>query len=195
MSSDFLVWRPGTMKDGICKLRDLEGVEDSFEIDEGVSRLDGWPEGASATMDARFPKDIGLADSLAGAGFVVVSGKVKALLAEAQANRVEMLPVRIVNHKGRTASPDYFVVNPLDVVDCVDVAASKGRWNALDPESLCGCDALVLREAEVPREMQIFRPKSWKNLIVVRRALADRMRAAGLTGLFFLEPSEYTGLV
>jgi len=201
MSSDFLVWRPGTLKDGICKLRDIEGVEDSYEIDEGVSRLDAWPEAAFATMHPSFPKDIGLADSLDGAGFVIVSGRVKQVLAEAvppgvpARNRVELLPIRIVDHKGQTASTDYFVVNPLELCDCIDVAASGGRWNAIDPEALCGCTSLVLREAEIPPGHQVFRPTAWKNIILVRRALAQRMLTAGLTGLMFIEPLKYTGLV
>jgi hypothetical protein len=191
----FLVWRPGTMKDGICQLRDVQGVEDSFEIDEGVSRLDGWPAGAFAAMDPDFPKDIGLADSLYGAGFVVVSGNARRLLDAQGVNHVEFLPIRIVNHKGRKASDDYFIVNPLDVCDCIDLDASGVKWNAIDPESLSGCKKLVLREGVIPPEYKLFRLGSWKNVIVIRRGLADRMLEAKLSGLMFIEPHEYTGLI
>jgi hypothetical protein len=194
MSSNLLLWRPGEIKQGVCKLKGLSGVEDDFELDEGISRLDGWRDDASSAMSPRYPKDLGLADSLYGAGYLVVSAAVRKLLEEAAVARVEYLPLRIINHKGKVASADYCIVNPLAVVDCIDATASVVKENPLDPGNYSGCKQLVLRETEVPAELAVFRCLHWPAVIVVRKSLADRMTAAGLTGLHLMEPAAYTGL-
>ncbi|MDC0677163.1 MULTISPECIES: imm11 family protein [Sorangium] len=190
----FLLWRPGRNIDGICKILDVEGVEDAFELAQGVSRATGWPKDARCRMDPRKPKDIALADSLLGAKRLVVSGRVKKALEDAEVSNVELLPIAIINHKGHTASADYFIVNPQDVCDCIDVAQSGVKWNALDPDSICACDSLVLRQDVVPASYKVFRLHKWRNLVVIRRELADSMLAQGLSGLSFIEPSKYTGL-
>jgi hypothetical protein len=194
MSSGFLVWRPGTMQDGICKLNGLSGVDDDFEIDDGVSRIQGWPSDAAAAMDPDFPKDIGLADSLYGASFLVVSSKAKAFLDGENIGKVEFLPMKIINHKGRVASGDYFVVNPLQIIDCIDQAASVVELDSIDKGMISTCDKLVLRESVIPRELKVFRAAFWSGLILIRRETAGRIEAAGLTGMSFIEPDEYTGL-
>ncbi|EYF06841.1 imm11 family protein [Chondromyces apiculatus] len=190
----FLLWRPGRSTDGICKILEIEGVEKSFELAEGVSRATGWPDDAQCQMDPNRPKDIALADSLLGAKLVVVSAKVKRALDDAHSKNVEFLPIKIINHKGRVASDEYFVLNPLEICDCIDVQQSNVEWNDLDPEAICACDALILKESAVPESLSVFRLKHWKNLIVIRRSLAESMLSQGLTGLNFLEPEEYMGL-
>ena len=195
MSTGFLAWRPGTAKDRICKLKSLSGAEDSFEIDEGISRLNGWPEDVHAKMDPRFPKDTGLADSLPGASFIVVSQKTRQFLEDEKVPRIEFLPMKILDLKGGVASADYFVVNPLTIVDCIDPDASGVEMDSLDKGAFCGCEQLILREVAIPADVPVFRFEHWRQVIGIRRELADRMKAAGLTGLRFIEPLKYTGLV
>jgi len=189
--SNYLVWRPGLKKDGICKLNGLTGVPKSYEIDDGVPRLQGWPPDAAAAMNPDFPKDIGLADSLSGATFLVISGKAKQFIEQENAGKIEFLPMKIINHKGRVASEDYFVVNPLDVVDCIDKEASGAE---MDDDMIEGCAQLVLKEDAIPKDLKIFRTKFWSGRILIRRDLAQKMTAAGLTCMSFTEPAEYTGM-
>lgn len=191
----FVVWRPGSPKDGICMIREVCGIEKSFQLDEGVSRSAGWPNDASCSMDPAFPKDIALADSLYGASLLVISGTAKQFFERESANQIEFLPLRIINHKGRTASDDYFIVNPLEVYDCIDEQQSNAERNPIAPESILGCDQLVLHDAAVPAEYKIFRPERWRNLILVRREIAVRAKALKLSGLNFIEPDQYTGLL
>jgi hypothetical protein len=192
--SGYLVWRPGTMIDGICKLKGLTGVPKSIQINNGVSRLEGWPAEAAAAMDPNFPKDLGLADSLDGANFVVISGKAKQLIEQESAGKIEFLPMKIINHKGRVASEDYFVVNPLDIVDCIDKDASSVKLNPLNKIMISTCAQLVLKEDVIPAELKVFRTKFWSGMILIRRDLAQKMEQAGLTCMNFIEPAKYDGL-
>jgi hypothetical protein len=196
MSGNFLVWRDGALTDGICKLTGLAGgVTKSFQINQGISRLEGWSPDALAEMDPDWPKDIGLADSMHCMGFLVVSAKAKDFFAGESVGKIEFLPIKIINHKGRVASDSYFVVNPLDIVDCIDREASVVEINPVR-KAIGGCEQLVLKEEAVPPELKIFRLKDWLGVVVIRRELAVKAeKEAGLKNLKFYEPAEYTGLV
>jgi hypothetical protein len=183
------------MKDGICKVKRPKGIADAFDIDDGVPRLATWTPDVTAQMSNRFPKDKGLADSLAGAGFVVISGKAKAFLEKAAAKNVEYLPMTVLDHKGAIASSDYVIVNPLDVIDCIDLEASSAHASSINKGMIDGCKKLVLREAAVPADLIVFRTQFWSGRILIRRSVADAMLAAGLTGMHFIEPEKYTGLI
>jgi hypothetical protein len=52
----------------------------------------------------------------------------------------------------------------------------------------------VLKESVIPQELKIFRTQSWRGRILIRRELAQKMEAAGLTCMNFIEPAKYTGL-
>ena len=85
----------------------------------------------------------------------------------------------------------YFVMNPIDVIDAIDAAASGGASNPLSPSQLYRVDKLVLRT--LPADCVMFRPASMSQLILVRADVADRLRAAGLSGLSFREPESFKG--
>jgi hypothetical protein len=183
------------MEDGVCKLTSLDNVDDDFELNEGMARSQGWPADARSEMNPRFPKDIGLADSLYGTGFVVVSVATRAILESSGVRNTEYLPIQLINHKGRAESAAYFIVNPLTVVDCIDQAASVVEFNAVDTEMISSCTQLVLNEAVISPEEVLFRPKHWTRLLLIRRSLAEKIEKAGLTCMSFIEPSKYTGLI
>ncbi len=190
-----LVWRPGVRREGDCRIRGIEGVDDSFELFYGVSRAAGWPSDACCRMDPEWPKDIALSDSPDGALVVVISGRVRSMLDELRVNNCELLPITIRNHKQRVAARDYFIVNPLDICECIDTKRSGAKWNTLNPSVLYGCTALVIRWESVPEHYAIFRLKHWPNVVVVRQRVADTLMAAGFSGLNFIDPIQYTGLV
>ena len=192
-ASPFLVWRPGRFGKGICVLAGIRGVADDWELREGISRMAGWPSDAGAKMSKKFPRDSGLADSM-HCNHVVVSARVRQLLESEPVRSVEFLPLQIINHKDEVVATDYFVLNPLEIVDCIDLAASEGKENPLDPGTLYGVARLVLRDEAVPQTLSVFRTKHWTDVSLIRRELAERMTKAGLTGLYFIEPAEYQGL-
>jgi hypothetical protein len=144
-------------------------------------------------MDDDFPDDVALTDSLYGTIERVISPRAKAVLDAAKVGDVEYLPVKIVNHKGRLAASDYLIVNPPSVVECVDIEASEVKWNRLQKDLIRSCERLVIDDTKVPRRVQLFRPKHVPFLLVVRRALAERMTGSGLSGMAFRELSDFDG--
>jgi hypothetical protein len=190
---DYLMWRSDP-DEGHCIIKDPP-VEKIWQLDEGVSRAANFPDDMSCEMDPRYPKNIQLSDNLAGSVLTVISGKVKAILEkEAAANRVEYLPVQIINHKKRLASKDYFILHPLDVCDCIDLDKSGVEWNRITANLICACKGLVLKEDAIPPDYKLFRLKYWGYIILARSDLVDKLKGAGLTGLVFREAKGYTGI-
>jgi len=188
---EFMIWSSGYVE-GVCVVNPAT-IENEWELDEGKPRLADFPSDATCAMDPEFPDDIALADNLYGAGNPVISAKVREVLErEVTANRLEFLPLQIINHKGRVASHDYYVLHPLDVLDCIDTEKSKVKWNNISPDRLSGCEGLVLKE-DIPEDSRIFRPTFWGSKILVRNDLVDALTAAELTGLLFIEANGYTG--
>jgi hypothetical protein len=190
---NFLLWR-SQLREGFCVIKS-PAIEHIWELDDGISRISDFPADASCRMDPKFPRDIQLSDNLYGADVPVISRKLKEILEkEVLHNKVEYLPVRIINHKGRVASKDYFILHPLDVCDCIDVEKSGVLWNQITSDLISGCSSLVLKDEAIPDEYKLFRLKYWGYNILVRRDLVDTLNTAGLTDLVFRETAGYTGL-
>ncbi|MCK5626010.1 hypothetical protein KAI11_04065, partial [Candidatus Bathyarchaeota archaeon] len=107
-------------------MTDLKNVEKIYEIQKGISRKNDFPKDACFHMDPGFPKDIGLADHLDNEeSCLVVSKQLKKFLESKITSPIEYLSVTIFNHKNQVASNEYFIVNPLNVVDCINLEESE----------------------------------------------------------------------
>lgn len=190
--ADFQLWRSRYVE-GYCVVAQPAGITKSFQLSRGISRAAGWPAGLLCRMSDDYPKDIEPPDSLFGAGLVVVSPRVRALLDAAGPAQLELLPVGIADHKGRVVADDYAIVNPLQVVDAIDIGASEVAWNKIKPDLIASCARLVVDAARVPETAAVFRLKHLEHLVVVRADLAAVLDAAGLVGLALRDPALFTG--
>jgi len=193
MNNEFLIWSQA-YREGFCVIDKLQGFKEQWLLQKGVALAEKWPDNVTFSMTPRYPKDIKLSDGLFGSSYRVISNRVKDLLAAlAAASNIEFLPVSILNHKGRVASTDYFILNPLDVVDCIDQDKSGIVWNPIDPSIISSVEKFVLRDDAIPKGSAIFRPNFMQRTILTKREVAAKLLAADLTGVFFTEASTYTG--
>lgn len=188
----FLIWR-NRYEEGYCVVTN-PNVDDDYELGEGVARADGWPEDVTAPMSQEYPKDIELADNVFGTELIIISDRTRQALIAEGVTDVEYLPMSIMNHKKKVASTEYFILNPPTVVDCIDLDASEVKWNAIDKSLISRCKQLVLKESKVPKDAKVFRPKHLPTEILVRADVARKLEAAGLTGLFFIDPAKFRGV-
>ncbi len=191
--TEFVIW-DRAYREGFCVITKLQGFNDVWLLLKGVPLAEKWPDNVTFSMSPQYKKDIKLSDNLFGGSYRVVSGRVKEALTPLAGNsKIEFLPVSILNHKGRTASNDYFIMNPLDVIDCIDLEKAGVVWNAIDPSVISSVKEFVLKEDEIAKEQMIFRSKFIPKTIVVRRGIAAKLSASEMTCLSFVEPSIYTG--
>jgi hypothetical protein len=193
MSDRFLIWDSNYVE-GFCALNEPEGFDGYRLLMDGVRVSDKWPTTVVLRMDPDHPKDIKLADNVHAGGNLIVSSRLKGELASlVGSSSVEFLPISIMNHKGRVASKDYFLVNPVDTIDCIDTKASEVKWNKINPNMISRCKKLVLDEKSIPASATMFRPKFWSYLILIKRSVAASLVECAMTGLSFIEPANYIG--
>jgi hypothetical protein len=165
------------------------GIE-GFEFRQGKSLAARFPAGAEYAMDPDYPDRRTLYDLQPNAmAVLVVSAAFRALL-EGDA-QVELLPIRILDHRGKVASADHCIVNPLGFVDCIDTDATVGEPDPLQKDQFGSIGKLVLDPARVPEGRRLFRLRGAPNLFAVTTGLAERLRAAGLRGIDFVAPESY----
>ncbi|WP_437566357.1 imm11 family protein [Sorangium sp. So ce542] len=191
MNKGFVVWESDAGSK-LCAANGLKNVSDEYEITRGVSRAKGFPEDARFEMDKRYPKQVALPDSLSNLeGMVVVSPRLKAFVEARSPRSVEYLPVALINHKDRDCGQQYHIVNPLEIVDCIDQDASKIEFNDIDPTLIAIVKRLVFKQNAIPEDLLLFRPKYLENAVVVRRDLAEAIEGGKFTGVRFTEIDKY----
>jgi hypothetical protein len=191
MSKMPLVWE-WDVGESFCVLTALQNVDDRYELAQGVPRAKGFPADACFHMDPKFKKYVALADTLKNPNeIVVVSKALKEFIEQRKPRDVEYLRVSIINHKKKVASDEYFIVNPLRVVDCIDKEKSRITWNSIDSEKISACDKLALKPKSLDGESLLFRLKHFEHAVMVDRKLAQAITDEGFTGVIFDEVDQF----
>lgn len=190
--STFSIWR-SCFVGGYCVVNQPSGVAKSFQLAQGISRAQGWPAGLLCRMSDDYPKHIQLPDSYFGVSWVVVSARTRTLLESAGVPQVEYLPVGVADHQGRGVADDCAIVNPLAIVDAIDVPASGVRWNAIRKDLIASCQSLVIDAERVPPELQLFRLRHLEHEVIIKPDLAKALLAADLVGLALQDSTTFTG--
>jgi hypothetical protein len=122
---------------------------------------------------------------------IVVSKRVMEFLQSKKLPGVEYLPVPIVNHKGRIASPDYFIVNILAIQDCLDLKQSMPMYNHINKTEIDEVKQMVLDEKKIDSSFPLFRLKNYFPPVLVEAGLAEEIKAQNFSGLKFLTLKEF----
>jgi hypothetical protein len=172
-----------------CALQRVENLADPLLLKK-AQRLEPWPTDVRFHMDPNFPKAIQLADCLENkASGIVVSKRLKELIEAERPSDVEYLPISIIDHKGKVASADYFLVNPYKLQDCIDKEASTIQWNPIDPTLISACTKMVIDEQKIDSGAKVFRLKHYPTKVMFARDLADKIKQSKSTGITFIEIS------
>lgn len=146
----------------------------THRLSRGIAIAEEFPPTAYMRMD---PDESGieLPDLVGNSGsLLVVSSKIKAVIEEVNRGPTEYLRIAIRNHKGRVASADYFIVNPLGSWDCLDIAASRIEFHE---GKVVGIDAIVLDAAKVAKAPDLFRiPEHLGSYVVSERLVRALVR-------------------
>ena len=191
MECKYVIWTT-KQEPNCCVLKGLQGVEKQYQLQDGVSRIDGFTEAASFSMNPDFPNDMVLTDNLINIDMMkIISKRVKSFLEEYDVQKVEYLPVKIINHKGRVASHDYFILHDIDPVDCLDKEKCGVTLSPVDPDSIEHVERLVLDDRKVDPTRHIFRPKYFSEVTLVSRELASAIDRKRFTGIGWKELEDY----
>jgi hypothetical protein len=191
MAVEPLIWE-WDVGERFAVLTSIRNVKDAWQITKGMPRAKGFPANALFEMDPKFRKYVALADNMSNDDrMLVVSKKLKELIEARGPRRVEYLPVGIVDHKKKPVRDPYFVVHPVEVVDCIDTKRSDVQWNAIDKDKIASCEKLVLKPNAIDGKHLLFRPRHLEYYVMILPELADALRGAGFSGLRFTTVAKF----
>lgn len=160
-------------------------------INRGRSIAADFPDDAAFHMDPKRSKNVMLVDNVYNAEtFPLVSSAVRDFLVEQEISQLELLPVSIIDHRGRTAADDYALVHPCRIVDCIDQEQSEFKWNKLDPTAMAPVSRMVLDPKKLGPDDLLIRPRYVEHLVLVHQNLAERLMSQEFRGLWMAHLNE-----
>lgn len=181
--------RPG-VDPGFCFLGNVPlGTEPkTHRIAEGFELGGDYPRDARIYMDFKnpgfkLPSLVGNTNS-----FLIVSGPVKKVIESMNTGIIEYLPLSIYNHKKRLASNDYFIVNPIGCLDCLDLRASEITYFQ---GHIVKINKYVLSAKKLENAPDIFRIKEDPRVYVISHRLVIELKKIKATN-FYIFPLDQT---
>lgn len=125
----------------IKTMGNIEQERDQAFLDKKPEDLDGWgfcmtlgdrigshyPDDAKVYMQPQHP-GVRLCDLVGNCfSYMIVTSRVKDAIQEHSNVEIEYLPLSIFNHRRRLHSDDYWIINPIGTIDCLDLKRSKYR--------------------------------------------------------------------
>lgn len=189
--SNYVIWTQKSVNYA-CILDQFENVEKQFQFRKGISRINGFPANACFTQDMDFPNNTLLIDNLVNTNsLIVASERLKKFLEKQALPHVEYLPVTILDHKGKVASDCYYIIHPIDSVDCLDVDKCGPTWGRIAKDSIKTVDRLVLDEDKIDPERKMFRLQKFLLPVIVHRELAEAIDQEGFEGVRWVDIDDY----
>lgn len=152
----------------------------SFRMNRGLAMGADYPAAPEWRMSDKYggiklPSLVSNTDSI-----LVVERKLKDII-EATGVSMECLPFVMINHKGREASRDYFIINPLGNRDCLNLEASEILWEG---DEVVELEKAILDPEKLRDAPAIFRIKEDREQIVISHQLADALKGANPTNIY-----------
>lgn len=165
---------------------DFENSTDTAELRMGAPAPEDFGIGR-IFFDVRLKK-LGPYDILPMTGGPLLLGRrLKEFMSQSAGNDLEFLPAKVIAKDGE--SSDYFLMNVLNKIPCVDKEKSKREPKLTMIYSVVP-GGLVLVD-DCMQGHQIVRDASLHSLILVSDELAEKLRQADFKGLELKAPEDY----
>jgi hypothetical protein len=139
------------------------------------------------TMDPFFGSE--LQDVIRDSKFsFIVSKRLKEFLDNENLINNGFIPAVIANDKNKIIAKNYFLVHQTIHQNCIDMEKSIVSRNA---KKIVGVTQLIINELHIDSKLQLFRPKYYPNLLIVKRQLATKIKRLKFTGIGFDEIENY----
>ncbi|MBZ4417928.1 imm11 family protein [Myxococcus sp. RHSTA-1-4] len=181
----FSINKSPTVDMGYCILDDEpEGTNMyTHRMGKGYPMGDKYPANAEWQMSDEFP-GLKLPSLIANTGaFLVVERKLKEVF-EGTGVPMECLHFTLLDHKGREASRDYFIINPLGTVDCLHLEKSEIRYSKEVPGEIVRVRKPVLDSNKLRSAPDFFRIQEDPYVYVLSHKLVDELRQLNPTNVY-----------
>lgn len=158
----------------------------SWRVGKGEPLRPVYPNDARIYMDSANP-GIKLSSLLGNSQLMLIaSSDFKAAIEKhCQGVEIEYLPFTLYDHRKRVYSQDYFIINPIGTVDCLDLKESSIVWDDEKQDSIIRIREHVLDRKKVKDAPQLFRIGRSPYTYAVGLELAREMQGRKLTNIFW----------
>lgn len=160
-------------------LAEGEPTDEIFPDEPAKIYLDPYSRGL------RFPSLLG--NSL---GYLMVCSAIKEIIARHDVAPVEIRPVVIHNHKRRVHTSDFWVINPLATVNCLDRQHSKILYSKADPKAIVAIEEMVFLSHMIEKAPDLFRIPERRGSYFASERLLTSLQGKGFTNIFVEEIKE-----
>ncbi|HSP79812.1 MAG TPA: DUF1629 domain-containing protein [Myxococcaceae bacterium] len=172
----------------IAHIRDIAAnVPDESKLSSGVSLKGLISESTTFSLSQEGGDMLtDIVDNISGE--LIVSSKAREVLESegVAGDVVEYLPFTLKDKRGRRTKGQFYLVNLLLKVPCMDRESSAFSTSDFDGRVLRVKRLKVLKE-KIPPEAKLFRLGEWPRAIVIRSDLVQRINDEKLTGLTVCE--------
>jgi len=146
-----------------------------------------FPTDAKVFLESRSP-GIKLPSLIGNAlGYLIVNTEMKSVINECCKLEVETLPFTLYNHKKRIHSKDYWIVNPIGSIDCLNKAASEIIYATSSREAVVAVHKFVVDPSKISGEPNLFRVPEDREKYFIGESLAKTFQQHNFTNVFLLE--------
>ncbi|MFP2907955.1 imm11 family protein [Pyxidicoccus sp. 3LFB2] len=164
-------------------------------LDEGEPVAALFPPEPTVRFSETFPKQRKVCDFMANIfGSNIVSAKVKRILEAQGAKNCEFIPLVILDHKGKVASKEHFLLQVLGHVEAVDMERSNVVMNSILKDRIGNFKHMVLDRKAIPPDAVIFRLSRKRDEFLVNQATYEALTKEGVTGLKCFKADDWNGL-
>jgi len=145
-----------------------------------------YPDPANIFLRTEYP-GIKLASLLGNTlNYLIVNSAMKQIIAEASNSELELLSFNLYNHKKRIHSTDYWIINPIGTIDCLNLTASEIKYMP-DGVRVIAVKKIVLDPGKLSMEPTLFRIKENPGKYVINTTLAKSFQEREFTNIFLEE--------
>ncbi len=167
-------------------------IPKQYQLLKGISRQNGWPDDVVFRFSDNRAEGMFLTDWVNNeSGWLVISDRFKKLVEAFPVPDIEFLPVKINNHKGRLASDSYWIGNFLMLTEAVDREQSDFKEDRGNKGQIRHFDKLVVRKGTLQEGPPMFRLKESPDMVLAREDLVKALESKRLTGMKFVDTSEF----
>lgn len=167
--------------------RGVEDCPDPGRLAAGEPMGPDYPAGARITLQLESP-GLELPSLLGNAvGYLVLNTAMKAILERFTLGPIELLPFALHDHRRRLMSRDYWIVNPLGTVDCVDREASDIELFPEDPTQIVAVNRFAFSAAKLAGAPDLFRVPEDPYHYFVSERIPEAWHGQGFTNLYLEE--------
>lgn len=161
-----------------------------YKMSLGERMGDDYPPDARVCMSNRYP-GARLSTVLANTrSLLIVSRDVKDTIEGVCTNEIEYLPVSVHTRRKQLASRDYFIINPIGTVDCLNLQHSRIEWHGSE---VVAVEEHVLDAAKTVSAPDLFRVREDPRTYLISARLGKALAALAPSNFYVTKLAQVQG--